>query len=306
MTHPPLRLRHSDMVRALDAIDLLDVVARELAGMATGDVARRRFRRLVPTDGAGELTAVEDLDTGRVCLLPAPSLRMISLAGLTGLSARLLLSARAVTAAVYGSGAVAGLHLEVMARHLPNVSHVTLAPVGAGAAAPLENGVRDRLARAGIALSVSDEPRRAAVGVNLVVVAETGGYRTDLGRPRPGMLVINAAGRDLPAEFMAGVDRLYVDDLGLLEHNQQRGFVRSHLAGVGEPANQQRQGWHHRARWREQRQIESDLGLLLTRGRRRTDIDDVVLVELLGGGPLDGWLAGHLYEAAIMLGLGRQ
>lgn len=308
------RLRHGDMLRALEEFDLLDVVAEELIGRVTGTADQPRAGRFA-ADHAGvaaatALTTVEDPNGGPLCQLPTPSLQMISLAGLAGLAARVLLPSGVVTAAVFGTGAAARLHLGLIARYLPNVGHAAVFPAAVGTEQSAEWDVRDELERAGITLSVNSNSRHAASGANLLVVAELGWDRLDVGQLPPGALVINASRRDLPDGLLADVDRVYVDDMGLLKHNQHRKFVRLHLAASGthiEPIHQYREGWHRRQpQWRNQRCIDTDLAHVLIGSHRRTDVDEVLLVELLGGGSLDVRLAGHIYQAATALGLGCQ
>ena len=260
MPDPPLRLRHRDMLRALDEIDPLDVVARELVRRATG-ADRPRTGVVVATDA----TTVEDRHTGRVCVLPTPSLHMIGMAALATLTVRELLTPAVVTAAVFGDGPAARLHLSLIARHIPHFSQSSTNPA------------------------------------NLLVIAELGWPKPDLGRPRPGVVIVNSTRRDLPDELLAEVDRVYVDDIGLVEHNQHRTFVRWHLAGG-------RSDPTHRpvARWRYERRIDTDLAHVLTGGRGPTDADDVILVELFNGGSLAAWLAARICQAAIALGIDRQ
>jgi ornithine cyclodeaminase/alanine dehydrogenase-like protein (mu-crystallin family) len=307
MADPTVRLHHGDMVRALQAIDLLDVLAQELVRPVTGAPDRHRTNLFLPDPGTAattELTAVADVQTRRIGLLPTPSLQMICLAGLAGLAARELSPPGVLTAAVLGSGAAAQLQLGVIARYVRNVSHAALYPPPEE---PTPPELRDQLADAGITLSISGDAHTAAAGANLLVIAERGWNRLDLGSLRPGVLAINASRRDLPDEVLADVDQVYVDDLGLLEHNQHRKFVRMHLFGSGtQPGSvpQAREGWHRRSVWRDQQRIRSDLSHVLTGRHRRTDADDVVLVELLGGPSLDIWLASHIYQAAIRLGPG--
>ncbi|HEU5471975.1 MAG TPA: hypothetical protein VFV67_15090 [Actinophytocola sp.] len=309
MKNVPMRLRHSDMLRALETIDLLDVVAHELTRRANGAAGRPRGYRLVPhTEGAaaGELTAVEDVETGQVCLMPAPSLQMICLAGLTGLASRTFLEPRVVTAAVFGSAVAAQLHLSVIARYVPNVSHAAVHPAVVESGPDAGWGLRDELELAGIVVSDADDARRAALGANLVVVAELGWERLDMPVLHPGVLLVNATRRDLPDELLAQVDHVYVDDLELMEHNQHRKFVRQHMSGSNGPDTaRQHEGWHRREpRWRYQRRIDGELGNVLG-DEYRPDIDDIILVELFGGGGLDVRLAGHIHQAAIKLGLGQ-
>lgn len=283
MAEPPLRLRHGDMLHALGQLDLLSAMEWELVRRTTGAADRGTGRpaNLAGLGATAGLTAVEDPDGGRVCLMPTPSLQMIGLAGLAGLAARALLPPGVVTAAVFGAGAAARLHLGLIGDYMPNVSEAAVHPAAGN----------------------------AAVGANLLVVAELGWDSLDIGHLRPGVLVINATRRDLPDELLVNVDRVYVDDFGMLEHNQHRKFVRLHLAGSGrqpEPPHQSREGWYRsQPLWRYHRRIDADLGQVLAGGQRRAVADDVLLVELLGGGSLDAWLASQLYRAAVPLGLGR-
>jgi ornithine cyclodeaminase/alanine dehydrogenase-like protein (mu-crystallin family) len=307
MGDPPLRLRHRDMLRALDGIDVVDLVARELIRGISGSA---RPRTGPTADHAGvaaamEMTAVEDQDTGRVCLLPTPSLHLISSAAVATLAARELLPPSVVTAAVLGSGPAARLQLLLIARYLHNVSSATVHPAALETDRSVEWNARDELDRAGITLTVDADPRHAALGANLLMIAELGWDRLDLGHLRPGVLVVNATRRDLPDELLAQVDRVYVDDLGLLDLNNHRTFVRLHRAEADDRQYEPREGWYRR-QWRYQRRIDSDLGHVLVDGQKRTDVDDVLLVELLNGGSFDTWLAGHICRAAIELGLDLQ
>jgi len=313
LVEPTLRLRHSDMLRAVEEIDLVDVVAQELIDRAASATDRRPASRLATNHAsvaATDLTHVGDPDGGRACLMPTQSLQMLCLAGLAGLAARELLPPGVVTAAVLGSGAAARLHLGLVSRYIPNVSHVAVYPGGVEAVQSAEWNVLDGLELAGIALSSGTSSQDAALGANLVVVAELGWDRLGLAHLSRGVLVINASRRDLPEELLTEVDRVYVNDLELLEHNQHRTFVRMHQAGA-DPRDDQiyrrHEGWFQRQRsWRHGRRVENDLGHVLAEGGHpRVDNDEVVLVELMAGGALDTRLAGHIHRAAIALGLGR-
>lgn len=312
MVGNPLRLRHRDVLRAIETIDLLDVVGWELHRRMTGAPDRPWTSRFVPDHtetNAHELTAVRDVETGQVCLIPTPSLQMIGSAGLAALAGRELMPPGVVTAAVYGSGTTAQLYLGVIADHVPGVSRaVVIQPAGADPGPPIEQGLRDRLDRAEIATSVVTDSRDAAVGSNLLIIADLGRDRMNIGRLPANGLAVNATRRDLPDELLANVDRVYVDDLGLLEHNQHRRFVRSHLAGAPARPDRTREpqnDWHRRpARWRHEQCVETDLGHVLAGKHERTDVDDVLLVELLGGAVPDVTLGRHIHRAAISLGLG--
>jgi ornithine cyclodeaminase/alanine dehydrogenase-like protein (mu-crystallin family) len=303
-----LRLRHRDVVRAAGTIDLLDVLSWELTQRTTEAPDRTWTSRFVPDHtetNAHELTAVRNVETGQVCLIPTPSLQMIGLAGLAALAGRLLMPPGPVTAAVFGSGATAQLFLGVLAEYVPNLRHAKVVqPAGARPGPSVEPRLRERLDRAGIGLSVVTDVRDGTEDANLLIVAELGRERPDIGRLPVHGLAVNAARRDLPDDVLAQADRIYVDDLTLLEHNQHRTFVRSHLAGaaarVGQPDEQQDSA---AGRHRDQR-VATDLGHLLARERARPNTDEVLLVELLGGGLLDVTLGRHIHRAAIGLGLG--
>lgn len=302
MANAVLLLRQSDMVRALGQIDLLDVVARDL----TGRLAPERSGVSATT----EVTTVNDPDNELTYQLPTPSLRMIRLAGLAGIAARHLLPPGAITAAVLGSGAAARLQLAVMAHYLPYVSHAAAHPSAVHIRHPADCDIRGSLHHAGITLSLSDDPIRTALGANLLVVAEIGWDPLDVGHLRAGALVVNATRRDLPDALLAQVDRVCVDDLTLLEHNQHRTFVQQHLGGPPpgpDPTHRWTDGWYRRRpSWRATRHIDTDLCHILTERHRRTDIDDVLLLELLETATAGTHLATHLCRAAGALGLGHR
>lgn len=298
------------MMHAIESFDLLEVVAKDLARRVVGGTDLPHSHRIVPGQGGaavGELITVEDLDTRHVCLMPAPSVQMISLAGLAGLTARELAGPGEITSAMFGSTASVCLHLRVLARYVPNVSHVSVYPAASVDAARSScSDVVDVVRRAGIGMSGAPDARTAALGANLVVVTELGLERLDLGPPRPGVLVVNAARRDLPDGLLDQVDRVYVDDFELVEHNQQRAFARLHLADQRPPVSMsQQEGWHRpRSPWRDQRRISAELGRVFAGLEDRPGTDDVSLVELLGGGSPDVWLTSHIHRAATELGIG--
>jgi ornithine cyclodeaminase/alanine dehydrogenase-like protein (mu-crystallin family) len=312
MTGPTLRLRHSDVLHALEEFDLLDAVAQNLIWRTGGGPHEPRTSRFVPDGGAAaeeELTAVEDVDTGDTCLLPTSSLRMIRSAGLAGLAAKELHAPGVVTAAVLGSSSAGQLYPSVIARNVPNLSHVAIYAGGATPGPTVDRGLREQLELAGIGLSITTSARRAASGANLVVLTDPDADHPYLGQLAPGTLVVNATGRDLPDELVTSVDQVYVDDLGLLDENQHRSVVRMHRTGADAagPLLNQREGWHrHEAGWRHERRIEADLRQVLTGAHGRKHIDDIILVELLGLDVPDITLASRIHQTAVKYRLGRR
>jgi ornithine cyclodeaminase/alanine dehydrogenase-like protein (mu-crystallin family) len=317
MTGSILRLSAEEVLAALQEIDPLELLSEELIGPTAATAGRRPAGRFVAEPAASAsgdaaragLTAVEDLHTGQICLFPVSSLQMIRSAGLAGLAARQLGAPGVVTAAVFGSGVVSQVQLAVIARHLPNLSHVAVYVADAEFEHIFKRDLLDQLELAGIGLSTTADMRQAAFGANVLILACLDMARLEIGQVAPGMLVVNATGDDLPDDLIDRVDQLYVDDLGLLEVSQRRQFIKLHLASAGRPAEpslQHREGWHrHQAGWRDQRRIESDLGHVLT-GKHpgRTHVDDTLLVELLSCDTVDVTLASRLQQSALKHGLG--
>lgn len=303
-TGPVLRLTSRQTMRALEHIDLLELMTERLA-RATPPVAPPPAAPAAPE---AEETAVEEARTGVRVLLPTAMLRLIQAAGLAALASRELVAPGVVTAAVAGSGAALRLHVEVLARYLPTLSHVALSGAIAGPLAPLPRSVLDQLEGAGIGLSTATEPRRAASGANLFVVAGPGFRAPGCGPLTLGALLVNATGRDLPSAWTESVDRVYVDDLRLLGHHRHREFVRTHLSGPeadAEPLLRHREGWYrHTGAEHGGRRVEADLaGVLAGTCPGRAHDDEILLVELLGTEPVDAGLAWRLCQAAAEHGL---
>jgi ornithine cyclodeaminase/alanine dehydrogenase-like protein (mu-crystallin family) len=306
-----LRLSAGQTLRALSEIDLLELVAHRLT--TADNVPLAPVLRPGAADGwpAGRTgvseTAVEDPGTGAVALLPTATLRMIWAAGLAGLASRLLVAPGVATAAVFGSGVELGLQVAVLARYLPALGHVTVPRVPAkrpGAGAP---DVREQLDLAGIGLSAVGDPRRAALGANLLVLTASAGGAEGIGPPAPGALVVNAAGRDLPGQVLDRIDRVYVDDLALIAGNQQRDFLRARPAGrEAPPLLRNREGWYRPEAGPRARLVEGDLGGVLDGADRgRASEEEVLLAELLGAAAVDAALAWRLWQSAAQCGLGR-
>jgi ornithine cyclodeaminase/alanine dehydrogenase-like protein (mu-crystallin family) len=335
-----LRLSSRQTLRALEHVDLLGLLAAQLAAgvptasadvlpgarfrpdarVASEDPSGARFRpdaRLASEDLSGaefrpdaraQETEVEDPETGQRCLLPTAALQLIRLTGLAALAARTLAAPGVVTAAVFGSGASLRLHVEVMAHYLPTLSHIALGGPVSDPLAPLDAALLDQIEAAGIGLSAAATPRQAALGANLFVVADQE-HSLDIGALPAGALLVNSSGQDLPRPVVAGADRVYVDDLRLLVASQHREFVRLHLAGApATPASllPHREGWYrHPPAGHGWPHVAADLGAVLTGAAPgRTTDDETLLAELLGTSVVDLELGGRLQRAALAHGLG--
>jgi ornithine cyclodeaminase/alanine dehydrogenase-like protein (mu-crystallin family) len=210
-------------------------------------------------------------------------------AGLVAVAAREMLVSGGVTMAVLGPVADTQSQLAVVARHLPDISHVALYGGAGTCLKDIEPRLVDQLELSGTQLSVAPTVADAVFGANLVIATDHDTATLDLAELRPsqlarGALLINATGEDLPTDIIERADQVFVDDLGLLDLYPHRYVVGTH------PAD---------------RRIAGDLAQLLTgqhAGRRRTG--DLVLVELLGVHELNADLAFRIYEVATQTGLG--
>lgn len=299
MSEPVLRLDHDEVWTALEAIDPVGVLAEGLIDRTVGNDSPAGELTEWPGSGEPGLVVLDHPGADTRCVLPAASLRMFTSAALAALAARELLVRGGVTVAMLGGSRATQPQLSVLARHVPDISHVAVYLGQSGASMPVR--VTEQLELNGIGLSVVGSVAEAVFGANLVVAAADG-TPEDLGALRidrlaRGTVLVNTSGVDLPAKLVDEADEVYVDDLSLLAANRDRYVVSAHLAappagaGLGTEPDGPR--------------IAADLGRLLAgRHPARAHLDNVVLVELLGTGALDTRLALHIEQAAVRAGLG--
>lgn len=293
MGEPILLLSAGELSCALAGIEPIALLAAQLVGRYTdGATEVTDGLRLTPWRGGvlatrgpmAEPLLLEDLRTGARCVLPAVGLRACRAAALTGLAATAFLVPGAATAAVLSRGFATQPHLMVIARYLRRVSRITICstPYGAdGAAAPR---MLDHLDLAGVHIGLTARVADAVFAADLVIAAASS-WRLEIGALAKGAVVVNVTNQDLPADLVDAVDGLYVDDAAFIEENRTRAFVGAHLDG--------------------RRRIDADLGQVLTGAcAGRTDLDHILLVELLSANALDAVLASVLHRAALDRGLG--
>lgn len=144
---------------------------------------------------------------------------------LTALAARYLLSPGLVTASILGYGGTTYAPLLLIARHVPQVSHVSVY-AGAERTGPPDPRVIDELELAGIALSAAGSRDDAVFGASLVVITDPAGVAGPPMHPAKGAVLVNATGRDLPEEVVGRVGHVFVDDLALLSPAARHGPAR--------------------------------------------------------------------------------
>jgi ornithine cyclodeaminase/alanine dehydrogenase-like protein (mu-crystallin family) len=305
MTGPTLRFTAAELYGVLSEIDPLGVLAEELVARSTHETSGGLDLGSRLTVGPDENFALfEDPSQSMRSVLPTAALRAGRTAALAALAARELVVPGVVTAAVLGSGSAAQLLLAVIARHVPGVSYVAASPDEThpvdGNGSPLAPQLLQQLDLAGIDLTVTRAVDEAVRGANLVIAATGVPGSLAAAQLSRGSLLINAAGVDLPDAIVDDVDDIYVDDVALLEANRHRVFVRTHLDGAGDPAR-----WGEDSGWRQRQRIKADLRQLLAGEKSgRTNVDDVLLVELLGVRELDVRFASTLHRAAVDRGFG--
>jgi ornithine cyclodeaminase/alanine dehydrogenase-like protein (mu-crystallin family) len=277
MTETILQLRSHEVWRALEVVDPVATMAEYLIGRTVGRAGHghRAPGRLISWSGTGrggaELVLLDHPEATGACVLPAQCLRSAQAAALAAVAGRELLVPGGVTMAVLGPDG--HTQLSVLARHMPDVSHVALC------AEQVAPKLTDQLELSGIALSVVPTVADAVFGANFVIATDHTGAASYLSGLRIGQLareslLVNATGVDLPADLVDQVDQVYVDDLGLLDRYPER-----QVAATG------------------------DLAQLLA-DRQRPIRSGVQLVELLGVHELNADLAYRIYEFATRTGLG--
>jgi ornithine cyclodeaminase/alanine dehydrogenase-like protein (mu-crystallin family) len=304
MTETIIQLDTDEVWQAVARMDPVAAVAEDLV-LRTVDRtehARRTPGRLVPwpgpSSGQPDTHVALESATGEVsCVAPVASLYLARSAALVALAARELLIPGGLTVGVVGIAAAVQPQLAVIFRHLRDISHVALSAVDGDRSALDASELLDQLELNGIRVSVTTSVADALFGANLVIVvgdAELDGLR--VGRFAGGAVVVNATGRDLPAELVDQIDDVYVDDLGLVGDNSHRQVVAAHLSVVNRA--KENTGGH-------EPRIVADLGLLLTDPvRRRTPGGATTLVELLGVTELSVDFTHQVWQAARRAGLG--
>lgn len=288
MSETVLRLRAYEVWTALEVIDPVSVLAEDLVRRGLDRSQRGTDARVRPWRGRSGYVRIDHPDATPPCVVPARSLRISLAAALAAVAARCLLPPGAVTVAMLGSVETTQPQLSVIARYVPDISHVALC---LASAETVEPKLADELELSGIGLSVVPTLAEAVFGANLVVVTGNG-IDLDtlrLGQLAHGAVLVNATGEDLPAHLVDPVDQVFVDDLGLLTDHTHRRVVTAHLT---RPPG---------------KRITADLCQLLTGEHAgRMHNGDVVLVELLGVHELNAELAHRICAGATSTGLGEQ
>ncbi|MGY1455452.1 hypothetical protein [Streptomyces sp. SS8] len=291
-----LRLDTEDLCALVSGFDSAQTAAEELLAHPHGGPGRYAGPGGRLLELRGETAVLRDPGGGDLCAMPASGLYACRAAALTALAANQLLDPGVVTASLIGSGAAGRIQLLVIARSVPDVSHVAVHSPRGPHASPVDSGTAGVLEATGIGLTVAASPEEATFGASLVVVTEPVVSEPCLGHLAPGSVLVNATGRSLKEEATGCVSAVYVDDLGLLDGAAGPGCPGSVAGCVPVPAGG-RLG------------VEADLRQVFTGEHPgRACADHVLLVELLSGTApetrLDVALAERIHRTALRHGLG--
>ena len=235
------------------------------------------------------LTFLFDRATARpIAMMPAAAISARRTAAYTALSVRLLGAPGIDRIAVLGAGALAQVHVDVLAAELPDAEVV------------VHDLVRERAAA--LRRGVADTAREAVAGAGLVVcttTTTTGYIATDW--LAPGALVAHVSLDDVLPEVVTGADLLVVDDWDLVAADDRRILGRMWRAGevTGPGGERYVEG--------EGRRVDATLADIVSGahpGRARDA--DVVLSNPFGMGVLDVALAGAVLTEALEHGAGTQ
>lgn len=319
MEDPILQLRADDLWRALEEVDLVDLLAAWRRDRSGGTDNNRYWLEYIrPANGAAGIAAGRPADelvllrgtrAAVRCVLPGSGLRLCYATTMLALAASSLLAAKEATVALLASGDAVRCHLTMLACHIEGIGHISLTSASDRSLTSVDGRVLDLLDRAGIELSVVSTVGEAVWGANLLIATGPGHSRLTYAQVRRPAMLVNLAGRDLPDELVDAVDQLYVNDIELLAGNTHRHFVRVHLreGSRGEPdtATAERPIESAAGAWSSRRRIDADLHQVLSSHRPyRTQLTGVLLFELFATKVLDLALACRIRQTALERGLG--
>ncbi|GHJ17387.1 MULTISPECIES: ornithine cyclodeaminase [unclassified Micromonospora] len=322
-------LSRADVLRCLDALDVVALVRRTLADHDAGrcvlpgeaylrwDNSRGAYTRSIGMPGAvpgaygmkiinasvsnpeagleraGGVGLCFDPETARImAVVEVGIVSAVRTAAVSALAVDLTGHADAESLTVLGCGAQGGTHAALLLETLPRLSRVTLHDhVGASA-----HGLAQRLRRLRPELDVRVTAEAAtAVAASQVTIATTtadAGYLPPAWIPA-GALVVNVSLADLTVEALLAAGALYVDDVDLVAENPRRPLGALMAQGrVTRPGSA------------TGRAIDGTIGGLVTGRHRLVRTDSFTVVNPFGMGVLDVALIEAVRRHAVRTGLG--
>jgi ornithine cyclodeaminase len=298
-----------EVARALEAVDVVEVVAGALAAHARGETVlpgeahlawicgdesvRSLSMPAVVGDCAGVklinanpanpgrglprasgLIVLFGLETGRpFCILEAGLISCLRTAAVTAVAADLLAPRPVERLALLGAGALARGHLELLAPRLPALREIRVYDVDPAAAAAFAAGRAGAVVCAGAVVGNSAEAAIRGAELIIAVTTTTSGYIRHEWLA-PGALLVNVSLEDPLPEVVLRSDKVFVDDWARVAGDDRRLLGRMLRAGqITGPGDAAGPG----------RAIDGELGELLIGARSgRTTPEEIILVNPFG------------------------
>jgi N-[(2S)-2-amino-2-carboxyethyl]-L-glutamate dehydrogenase len=253
------------------------------------------------------VTLLFDQATGRVtCIMEASTISGLRTAAATAISAELFGRQPIRCLALIGAGTLADYHLSVLPARLTGLDQIALFDIQYRKAARLAGIHQRRLADMGIELSVVDSAEEAIRATELVVpvTTVTSGY-IPYDWMRPGALLVNISLDDPLPEVALSSDRVFVDDWHLVAADDRRLLGRMIRQGLV-TAPLDRQGIAPVRDGQSARAVTAELGQVINgQAMARGDDDEIILVNPFGMSIEDIAVGVHVYQTALLRGLGQ-
>jgi N-[(2S)-2-amino-2-carboxyethyl]-L-glutamate dehydrogenase len=225
-------------------------------------------------------------------ILQAATISALRTAAVSTLAAMHLCTKKAQLLGVAGSGPIARAHIQLMIEHL-DIERILVYDVHPGRAEAFAEELKYLVRNVEIDLASGAEDLVCRSSLVVTATTTTVSYiRYDW--LQRGSLIVNVSLDDVDTEAYLKVDRLYLDDWGLVVADSQRllgQLVRSgHIAGPGQVCG---------------RRVDGTLGELITGacGGRIND-SEIILVNPFGMAIGDLAIANQVYEVALLRNYG--
>ncbi len=243
---------------------------------------------------ASGITILFDPQTARPrCLMDAAFISATRTAAITLVCARALQRSPRTTLALFGAGVLAKRHILLLSQYL-DIDHITVFDVNPDRTQSLLGDLAHTLPNGVLrsAVSVGD----ALEGATLVVAATTTAHPYIFyDMLSPGCLLINVSLDDFGMDVFENAEKLYVDDIGLVQSDEHRILGKLIRAGIITMPGDQ--GGRNR--------ITGTIGdLLLGNVPGRTTEEELILVNPFGMAIEDIVIADAVYQGAMKVGLG--
>lgn len=158
-----------------------------------------------------------------ICIMEGAFISALRTASVTAVAADLLTPGPIERLALIGAGALAQAHVELLVERLHSLRSIRIFDIVPERAARLEARNVPALAARGVTIEVAASPEEAIRRADLVVpvTTTTSGY-IQLNWLRPGALLVNVSLDDCLPEVLLRADKLFVDDLLLVQGDDRR------------------------------------------------------------------------------------